>query len=317
MERIERIVLFHRLLTANRYGLTTDRLIEETGCSRSTLYRDLNFLRDYLGAPLEHEGEPLTWRYTRTEKAFELPGVWLNADEVYALLLAEQVLKRSQGGLLSDALGRLMPRVEKMLGSQAKQMERLRVLRAHSRQMNEASFRVVAQGVLDRKRLKFRYRARSTDQVQERRVHPQRLTHYRDNWYLDAYDDTRSGLRSFALDRIQNALLEDEPARDIDAAEIDQQLAAGYGIFSGAVRDVAVIRFSAHAARWVSEEKWHSQQTGRFLSDGSYELRVPYSNPRELLMDVLRHAGDAQVLAPVALREQMRAMLSFALANYA
>lgn len=317
MERIERIVLFHRLLSANRYGVSSDRLMEETGCSRATLYRDMGFMRDFLGAPLEREGEPRLWRYSRSDQAFELPGVWLSPDELYALLLAQQVLKRAGGGLLGDALGRFQPRIERMLGAQAKQLGRLRVLRAHSRQVNEATFRLVAQAVLERKRLKFRYKARSTEEVQERRVHPQRLTHYRDNWYLDAFDETRSGIRSFALDRIQQPQVDDSEALDLTDEALDKQLAAGYGIFSGAVKDVAVIRFSQHAARWVSEEQWHSQQQGRFLSDGSYELRLPYSHPRELLMDILRYAGDAQVISPVPLREQMRSMLNLALANYA
>ena len=98
--------------------------------------------------------------------------------------------------------------------------------------------------------------------------------------------------------------------------ELDAALASSYGIFSGKANKIAVLCFSRERARWVADERWHPQQQGRFLSDGSYELKVPYANPRELLMDVLRYGGDAQVMAPVALREQMRTTLALAMSNY-
>ncbi len=71
-----------------------------------------------------------------------------------------------------------------------------------------------------------------------------------------------------------------------------------------------------HAARWIADEIWHPKQRQRLLPDGTLELSVPYTNPRELLMDVQRHGADAEVIAPPALREQMREMLSGALGRY-
>ena len=74
--------------------------------------------------------------------------------------------------------------------------------------------------------------------------------------------------------------------------------------------------FNARAARWVADEHWHSQQQGRYLADGRYELKVPYSVPRELLMDVLHYGADAEIVEPASLREQARAHLQLALGNY-
>jgi len=170
--------------------------------------------------------------------------------------------------------------------------------------------------VLGRKRLKFRYRARTTNETTQRSVSPQRLTHYRDNWYLDAWDHGREALRSFALDRIANAQLLDEAAEDRAEAELNQHLASSYGIFSGQPKATATIRFSPHAARWVADEHWHSQQQGEWLKDGRYELRLPYSNSRELLMDVLKYGADAEIVSPVSLREEMKIMLQLAVGAY-
>jgi len=78
-----------------------------------------------------------------------------------------------------------------------------------------------------------------------------------------------------------------------------------------------VIRFSPHAARWVADERWHSRQEGRWLDGGGYELRVPYSNTSELMREVLKYGADAEVVAPVELREKMKIQLQLAQGVYA
>lgn len=88
---------------------------------------------------------------------------------------------------------------------------------------------------------------------------PQRLAHYRDNWYLDAWCHERLAIRSFALDAIEDVTLLNDAAHDISDAELDQVLASGYGIFAGEAVQWAELIFTAEAARWVSRESWHPQ----------------------------------------------------------
>ena len=52
------------------------------------------------------------------------------------------------------------------------------------------------------------------------------------------------------------------------------------------------------------------------LEDGSYELRIPYSDPRELVMDILKHGAGAEVIAPEELRREVVEQLRLAAANY-
>ena len=320
MDKIERITALHRILKAARYPVTVKRLQEELGCSRATVYRDLAYLRDALMAPIEGDGEA-GFRYHAAEsERFELPGLWLNSEELHALLAAQQLLVRTGGGVLSGALAPLQKRIEGLLADHAGvsqwPVDRVRVIPHRGRKLDEASFRTVASAVLERKQLQFEYRARSTDERTRRTVSPQRITHYRDNWYLDAWDHERNALRSFAVDRIGNARLGEEPARDLPNEELNQHLASSYGIFSGEPKGWATILFSAKAARWVADEQWHSKQQGRHLPDGRYELKIPYSVSRELLMDILHYGADAEIVEPAVLREQAKALLELALSNY-
>lgn len=54
----------------------------------------------------------------------------------------------------------------------------------------------------------------------------------------------------------------------------------------------------------LASEQWHPNQEGRILKDGSYELKVPYSDDRELLMDIMKYGGDCQVVHPTELRHR-------------
>ncbi|HEX7769352.1 MAG TPA: YafY family protein [Dokdonella sp.] len=322
MDRYERILTLHRTLKSARYPVPFARLKDELGCSRATLYRDIAFLRDALGAPIESgDGEEATFRYAADEaERFELPGLWLTSEELAALLALNELLGRSDPGVLAGALAPFRARIERLLSDHASgrtlPVERIRVLASGSRRLDQGVFRTVAGALLNRQRLKFGYRARSTDAPTDRIVSPQRLAHYRDNWYLDAWDHSRDALRSFALDRMRAPAAIDEPALDREAAELDAHLASSYGIFSGAPKAWATIRFSPHAARWVADEHWHSQQEGTRLPDGRYELKLPYSNSRELLMDVLKYGPDAEIVSPVSLREEMRILLQLAIGTY-
>jgi predicted DNA-binding transcriptional regulator YafY len=322
MDRYERILTLHRVLKSAHYPVPLPKLMDELECSRATLYRDIAFLRDALGAPIESAGgEHAAFRYEQREgERFELPGLWLTSDELAALLALNELIGRSGPGVLAGALAPFKARIEHLLSDQgsgkALPIERIRVIPWGERKLDQHVFRVVAGAVLERRRLRFRYRARTTNSDSRRTVSPQRLTHYRDNWYLDVWDHDREALRSFAVDRIAEPQALDEAATDVVEAQLNETLASSYGIFAGTPKAWATIRFSAHAARWVADEHWHSQQKGTWLPDGRYELQLPYSNSKELLMDVLKYGPDAEIVAPLPLREEMKSLLHLALAGY-
>jgi predicted DNA-binding transcriptional regulator YafY len=322
MDRYERILTLHRLLKAARYPVPLPRLLNELECSRATLYRDVAFLRDALGAPIEGAGgEQAAFRYAVGEgERFELPGLWLTSDELAALLALNELISRSGPGVLAGVLAPFKSRIEGLLADKASgkalPVERIRVITWGERKLDQQVFRIVAGAVLERRQLRFSYRARTTNADSQRRVSPQRLTHYRDNWYLDVWDHDREALRSFAVDRIADPHAQEAPAIDVPEADLNELLASSYGIFAGVPKAWATIRFSPHAARWVADEHWHSQQKGEWLPDGRYELKVPYAKSRELLMDVLKYGPDAEIVAPLPLREEMKNLLQLALGDY-
>jgi len=97
---------------------------------------------------------------------------------------------------------------------------------------------------------------------------------------------------------------------------VEQALDQGYGIFGGARLRWATLHFNADAALWVSQEEWHPQQQLRPQADGSLRMRLPYTEPTELVMDVMRHGPNVRVLAPAELVERVRTRLEDTLRGY-
>ena len=58
------------------------------------------------------------------------------------------------------------------------------------------------------------------------------------------------------------------------------------------------------------------RQQGRSLEDGSYELRIPYRDSPELLIDVFRHGAHARVMEPELLVQTLKREIEGALRRY-
>ncbi len=304
-------------------------MLESLEVSPATLKRDLEYLRGQLGAPIVYDRDSNGYRFdTPAETAawrgdkHELPGLWFSERELYSLLMAHQLLAGLDAdGTLSRHLQPLLDRIHELLGpggdtdAQAL-MKRVKIVSALRRPVAPDCFERMGEALLRRRRLHMRYLTRARGEVSGRDVSPQRLVHYRNTWYLDAWCHSRQRLLRFALDAVQEARVLDARAKDVALRQVQAEMDSGYGIFAGGTRQQALLRFGPQAAPWISREEWHPEQQGRFLPDGSWELRLPYVDETELVMDLLRQGDQVQVLAPDSLRAAVRQRLAAALAAY-
>ncbi|ORE87316.1 transcriptional regulator [Oceanococcus atlanticus] len=319
MDKFDRIYAMHRILSGRRTPISHEDLQQQLECSRATVTRTLELLRDHLNAPLLYDRERNGYIYAGEGRSWELPGLWLSSREVVALMAGIKFLGESGQGLLSEMVRPFRMRLEEILKQKhmgaGELLRRVKIVSTNTRDQG-AYFQVVADATVRRKKLSLAYHSRSADEESLRTVSPQRLVNYRNNWYLDAWCHSREGLRTFSLDKIRSAQLSSEAARELPEHELDAQLAHSYGIFSGKPTAEADLLFSAHAARWVATETWHPEQRGEPLQDGRYRLRVPYAQSAELIGEILRYGPDVEVQGPADLRAAVRARLVDALAQY-
>ncbi len=318
MNKFDRIYDLHRIFRQRRYPVAMQTLCDELECGEATVKRLIRLMREQFGAPIFNvRGKG--WRYD-PNIAFELPGMWFNADELAALLGIQRILSGLQPGLLDQAMGPIRRRVDALLQRAApgagREMERVKPLAMMPRARRLPRFSAVAGAVVARRRLVIDYHARRDDRVTTREVSPQRLVHYRDNWYLDAFCHLRGELRSFAVERILRVRKLKQAAKELPRSQLDAFYSGAYGIFGGEADKRALLRFTPERARWVADEIWHPEQQGCWLEDGRYQLAIPYGNPTELILDICRHGAEVEVIDPPELRAAVADRLRRAAEQY-
>jgi len=105
-------------------------------------------------------------------------------------------------------------------------LARIRILAMAARAKDMRHFQIVAGAILQRKRLTIQYYNRGRSQTSECEISPQRLTHYCDNWYLDAWCHQKKGI--FAVECIRQATALDKSAKTLSDATLNRQLASAH-----------------------------------------------------------------------------------------
>lgn len=312
MDRTERFHLIDQML-GNSRSVNRQKFLDTLEISAATFKRDLEYMRDRLGAPIIWDRELNGYKYDqqdRNQNAFQLPGLWFNTAEIQALLMMNAWLDNLQPGILSQHIKPLQARIRGLLDQCDDSVDeithRIRILTQARKTVDQDFFVLISQALLKRKRLNIHHYNRHSALSTQREISPQRLTFYRDNWYLDSWCHVRKAIRSFAVDALEKVEMLPEKARDIADKRLDAELSSGYGIFSGADIHWAELRFSPQRARWVAQEQWHPEQQSHFDDAGFYYLKIPYSQQPELIMDILRYAADVEVLKPESLRGKVR-----------
>ena len=312
MDRTERFYKIE-LLMRSRGQIGFEALRAELEVSRATLKRDLQYLRERVDAPIVYDRGDNAYRFGAASTrgaAHQLPGLWFSDREIHALLTMHQLIQGLEAeGVLGRHLQPLLDKLHGMLGANdvaaRELMRRVHVVAAARRPVDARIFELAGSALLERRRIELLYFSRSRASEGRRQVSPQRLTHYRNTWYLDAWCHRSEGLRRFALDAVREAAVLPQRAREVALSTVKAALDSGYGVFAGRRLKWAVLHFDAEAARWVATEQWHAQQQTRWLDDGSLQLRLPYADSTELSMDILRHGDQVRVLAPKALAAQV------------
>lgn len=327
MSQARRIHDIITLLENSRYPVPQTRFLTELDISRSTFKRDLEILRDEYRAPISWhrgvDGEP--GGYSLDDKGWEsskggMPRVWFTATEIQSLLMIDKLAATIGPGLLTEHLQPLITRVTLMLGAGEDDPDdvrsRIRILQSASKRRSSDYFETVASATVKRHRLQILYFTRSRNERSERIVSPQQMIHYRENWYLVAWCHKAEGMRVFALDAIEEAVTLQDKAKSVPKKELEEVIGRDFGLFSGKHRQWAKLVFTPKQARWVASEIWHPDQKVRFLEDGSYMLEVPYSDLREIALEILRFGPEVEVIEPPDLRGEVAERLKAAAARY-
>jgi len=315
MDKFDRIQKLHRIFRARRFPVSMRVLEEELECSKDTVKRAIDNLIDDLHAPLIYDKAKKGWYYTKDDDNFELPGLWMTAQELQSLVMLLNLLEHFGDGLLNSELGVVEQQLHRLLRSRGIDPQTIgqqfNVQPHANKTFANKIFKSIGEALVQQKQIAITYTDYRHQQT-HRTISPQTLVYYRDNWYLDAWCHKRNALRTFALSRLDKIIPSTLATKKIPKLELNKYFSESYGIFSGKAKHTARLRFLPEVAREIAQQQWHPQQTG--VWDGNeYVLQIPYSKDNELIGDILRHMPSVIVEAPSKLKNSIKRRLRAAL----
>lgn len=316
--KLDKPLKLYQILKSRRFPVPLRTLADQLDCSERTVKYHLDALRNECNAPIDYiEGRG--WILDQNNnQAWEMPGLWLTEQDIQSMLLLMSILERFDNGLLHKALQPVSRLINDTLSarniSRAEIDKRIKIIPLANTAIPDKHLRCVFSALVKRKQVTIDYCDYQRNHT-HRRISPQRLIYYRDNWSIDAWCHRRNELRTFALSRISEAELTKQQAVNIPDDELDHYYSPGYGLFSGKAKYTARLRFFAAISREIAKQQWHPKQQGKW--DGEdYLLTLPYSDPRELVQDILRHSPNVIVESPASLKNSVKRQLQAALALY-
>src|SRR5208282_4083201 len=229
-----------------------------------TVHRDLEFLRDSLGAPLAFSHRRNGYYYTQADYA--LPVLRLTEGELVALFLAERLLQTYRGTPYAASLASIFRKLTAALPDEVTidlgHLEDAYSFRHHAAHPGDARlFQQLAQAVRERRQLQLVYWTAYRDETCTRVVDPYHLASIAGDWFLVAYCHLREEVRMFVPARIRS--LRETGGRFERPVDfhVGDYLDSSFGSMRGDGRPQRVrLRFSAAAARYVRLREWHPTQ---------------------------------------------------------
>ncbi len=315
MDKFSRIWQLHKEFSNRRIPVKLAELAERLECSEKTIKRTIKQMQQELNAPLEYRAEFHGWRYAPDRKEiFELPGLWMNENELLALIMLLSILESFGNGLLGEEMQRTNTYITQLL--QRRGLDRsdivakLKILPIAQKALPSQTLYSISEALFKNHQVIIDY-VDFNNRETSRYISPQALVYYRDNWYVDAWCHMRSDLRTFSIARIRTVIQTNKKAKIINTDLLSAYFSESYGIFAGQPKNTAKLKFSPTIAREISMQCWHGKQTGYW--DGKhYVLEIPYDKSDELVMDIMRYLPQVEVLHPESLKRKVRHKIQLA-----
>ena len=305
---LERMLRIHQAVSSGKFP-NASTLALEIEVATKTIHRDIEFMRDRLGLPIEFNPARNGYHYTQEVSAF--PNIQITEGELFSLVVAEKALQQYRGTNFEKPLLSAIRKMEQSLPDTISlnlaDIEQTISFRTRAEPILDLKiFDALAKAVSQRKQLELTYRKPGQRQPEQRTIDPYHLANINGEWFLFAYDLARKDIRTFVPARIQSVRPTGRTFERSQKFSLEKRLRDSFGVHSGEGEYEVVIRFNARVADYVREKKWHESQQLRELKGGGVELRMKLSGLVEIERWILGWGGDAKVMKPRELAAAVR-----------
>ena len=298
-------------------GATLAETATHFGISQKTLIADLDLL--VVSGPGQFHGELLDIWYVDDDGNPDPDGritvqdplsltrpLRLRPDEASALLVGLRVLDQVPGGHDRAAVATATAKLQDATADVADAAARVDVSLSPGASTHIRA--VVDQAIAEHRRLRVTHASATRDEVTVRDVDPLSIVVQDGRQYLRGWCYRAEAMRTFRLDRIQDAEVLAEAVVVPDQPDVD------FG--TGMLRPDGppLVLDLVAAARWVADE--YPVDEVRELDNGGLRVTLPISDQRWAVRLLLRLGDHATIVTPESLRTVVREQAALALAAY-
>ena len=312
---MERIYKIHEKILAGELP-NCSKLAKELEVTAKTIQRDITFMRDRLNLPLEYDEHVHGYRYTADVSHF--PVFEFKAADLAGLFLARHALENVKGTkmeqAMSEVFAKLTSSIEGQISFSWEELDKALTRKPNSMpQIDIQLFGKLAEAVMLKQEVAFRYRKVGSDTSEIRRIRPYHLGGVDHCWYIIGHDCERDALRTFALPRIKGLKIDMKKTFDVpDDFDGVAYLGTSFGIWTDSdnptAKQVVRIQLKGYAARLVQERRWHPTQQVTPLNNTGSKVEVAFEVGRleELIRWTLSWGSQAKVLEPPELKNRVQ-----------
>ncbi|MGI6345259.1 MAG: helix-turn-helix transcriptional regulator [Bacillota bacterium] len=312
-----RIYYIHQEVRAGHYP-KVPYLARQLEVSERTLRRDIEFMRDRLGAPLEYDWKRRGYYYAQ---GFELPPLALSKDELEAIWVAHLWLQQTRGTPYEQAMRRAWNKIATSFGLDDRLLEERAVISvvgapvSNETETVDKIHRQLQEAAHQNRVVRITYYSPAKDVVTVRDIEPINFCLTSDGCYCIAFCRLRNEMRTFHLGRIQSL----QATRDKFLAHVDfcpeAYFAGSLGVMRGEPVEIH-LRVTHEQARYLDEQPRHHSQRLLRTEPGGVVYRFELADNLETLRWILSLGAAATVLCPASFREKVERELENSLANY-
>lgn len=321
LSALTRLKLIHQKINAGQ-APTVAEIAKAVERSERTIKRDLQFMRDQLGAPILFDRRRGGWRFS--QPGWNLPPVTLGHGELLAFFTAEQILRASghvpEAALLRDGLAKLATYLPEYISCDLNTLgENLSFEGVPHVAVAPEVLQMLGRAAGERLTVAFDYYSQHRNQQTHREADVLLLRNFAGDWYAIAFDHLRGEIRDFHAGRIRNLKIT-QKYFDVPANwNAEGYLRRGFSMMRGGRKTQVVVTFDAYQSRWMRERNnFHPDEVREDLPDGRLRLSFPVGrNGLEAVARFcLTYAGHCVVEKPAALRKLIRERLQRALEQH-
>jgi predicted DNA-binding transcriptional regulator YafY len=308
--RTNRILAVDSLIRAGKYPNATT-IAKRLEVTARTAQRDIEYMRDMYGAPIEYDSERRGYYYS--EANFYIKSVPLTEGELFSIALFDPLLEQYRNTPLEGDLRKIFSKIIRSLPDNVDVEAnfltgQMSFIPDKPAKIDRKAFKIIFTALKTRTAISFDYRPLSKDTYMRRTADPYHAIAHKGNWYVIGRCHDKGEPRMFAFSRIKNAALTKNHFVIPEGFNPHEYFDRETGVWASSRTPQTVeLLFDREIGIYALDQQWHSGQTVEERKDGSVYVKFETSQMPEVLRFVLGQGHTVKALGPAELVERVKA----------